>query len=301
MNDLSPIAADQAAPLSPVHRPDARAARSSPPPSSSSRISNAASASTPRSCAPPWKRLSAPPTPRAPGTGRRPTTPARPRPSCSSANTARRCSAKPALRLRGFPPLAKIAGLLPTHTRRSEESEAFQQFSTPIPLGFAALTAAAIAPADRVLEPSAGTGLLAILAEIAGGALVLNELAETRAALLASLFPAVAVTRFDAAQIDDHLDPAVVPERRADEPAILGDGERRAAAWPTPPIAISPRRWRVSPTAGGWWRSPARTSGPTLRPGATPSSGCRSAAASSSPPRSTARSMPSTARRSRRG
>jgi predicted RNA methylase len=107
--------------------------------------------------------------------------------------------------------LTKISGLLPTHTRRSTESETFQQFSTPTPLGLAALTAAAIGPADRVLEPSAGTGLLAILAEIAGGALVLNELAETRADLLSSLFPAVAVTRFDAAQIDDHLDPAVVP------------------------------------------------------------------------------------------
>lgn len=107
--------------------------------------------------------------------------------------------------------MTKVAGLLPTHTRRSAESETFQQFSTPIPLGLAALTAAAITPADRVLEPSAGTGLLAILAEIAGGALVLNELAETRAMLLSSLFPATSVTRFDAAQIDDHLDPAVVP------------------------------------------------------------------------------------------
>ena len=37
-----------------------------------------------------------------------------------------------------LPLLAKIAGLQPSHTRRSEESEAFQQFSTPIPLGFAA-------------------------------------------------------------------------------------------------------------------------------------------------------------------
>lgn len=107
--------------------------------------------------------------------------------------------------------LSKIAGLLPAHTRRSEEAQARQQFSTPSPLGLAALTAAAITPADRVLEPSAGTGLLAILAEIAGGALTLNELAETRAGLLASLFPAIPVTRFDAAQIDDHLDPGVTP------------------------------------------------------------------------------------------
>jgi predicted RNA methylase len=114
----------------------------------------------------------------------------------------------PAARLSG---LTKIAGLLPTHTRRSAESETFQQFSTPVPLGLAALAAAAITPTDRVLEPSAGTGLLAILAEIAGGTLFLNELAETRAGLLSALFPAVPVTRFDAAQIDDHLDAGLVP------------------------------------------------------------------------------------------
>lgn len=110
-----------------------------------------------------------------------------------------------------LPQLGKIAGLMPTHTRRSEEAQTFQQFSTPIPLGFAAMTAAAITPADRVLEPSAGTGLLAILAEIAGGTLLVNELAEARAGLLSSLFPALSVTRFDAAQIDDHLDPGLIP------------------------------------------------------------------------------------------
>jgi predicted RNA methylase len=110
-----------------------------------------------------------------------------------------------------LPMLAKIAGLLPTHTRRSEESQALQQFSTPVALGLAASTAAAITSADRVLEPSAGTGLLAILAELAGGALVLNELAGTRAGLLGHLFPGVTVTRFDAAQIDDHLDADITP------------------------------------------------------------------------------------------
>ncbi len=107
--------------------------------------------------------------------------------------------------------LSKISGLLPSHTRRSEESQALQQFSTPIPLGFAALTAAAIGPDDMVLEPSAGTGLLAILAEISGGSLIVNELADTRADLLASLFPALSVGRFDAAQIHDHLDAGAVP------------------------------------------------------------------------------------------
>ncbi|WP_295406081.1 strawberry notch-like NTP hydrolase domain-containing protein, partial [uncultured Thiocystis sp.] len=100
---------------------------------------------------------------------------------------------------------------MPTHTRRSEEMERLQQFSTPLPMGLAALTAAQIRPRDLVLEPSAGTGLLAILAEIAGGSLALNELADTRADILRVLFPGRPVTQFDAAQIDDHLDAAFRP------------------------------------------------------------------------------------------
>ena len=110
-----------------------------------------------------------------------------------------------------LPILAKVSGLLPIHTRRSEEMERFQQFSTPLPMGLAALAAAQITARDLVLEPSAGTGLLAILAEIAGGSLMLNELADTRADLLRLLFPGRPVTRFDAAQIDDHLDARLRP------------------------------------------------------------------------------------------
>jgi protein strawberry notch len=34
--------------------------------------------------------------------------------------------------------LSRVAGLLPTQTRRSDESQAYQQFSTPIGLGFVA-------------------------------------------------------------------------------------------------------------------------------------------------------------------
>ena len=119
-----------------------------------------------------------------------------------------RKSASPAARLSA---LSKITDLLPTHTRRSEESQALQQFSTPIPLALASLTAAAISATDIVLEPSAGTGLLAILASMAGGSLILNELAEVRADLLSFLFPALPISRFDAAQIDDHLDRMAVP------------------------------------------------------------------------------------------
>src|SRR5882672_5380440 len=123
----------------------------------------------------------------------------------------------PAMRERAVSPsrflamLTKLAALVPSHTRRSEESQALQQFSTPIGLGFVASTAAAIIPTDRVLEPSAGTGLLAIHAELAGGSLVLNEIADTRADLLDRLFPDNGVTRYDAAHIHDHLDAAAHP------------------------------------------------------------------------------------------
>ena len=89
-----------------------------------------------------------------------------------------RKAATPAARLSV---LEKIAALLPTHTRRSEESQALQQFSTPVPIGLRrADGGSAFPPPIVVLEPSAGTGLMAILAEIAGGSLILNELAETR-------------------------------------------------------------------------------------------------------------------------
>lgn len=73
------------------------------------------------------------------------------------------------------------------------------------------MTAAAITPTDRLLEPLVGTGLLAIQAEIAGGTLLLNELAEARASLLSSLFSALSVTWFDVAQIDDYLVFGLIP------------------------------------------------------------------------------------------
>jgi predicted RNA methylase len=131
--------------------------------------------------------------------------------------------------------LGRVAALLPTQTRRSEDSECFQQFSTPIELGFVAAYAGGIVAGDHLLEPSAGTGLLAIFAEPSGVSLALNELAETRAELLDMLFPAVAVTRHDAAQIDDRLDAGVRPTAVLMNPpfSVMAhvDGTARDAAW----------------------------------------------------------------------
>ncbi|MGJ0395378.1 MAG: strawberry notch-like NTP hydrolase domain-containing protein [Methylocystis sp.] len=107
--------------------------------------------------------------------------------------------------------LKKIGALLPTETRRSEESQALQQFSTPLEFAYVARLAAGIGAGDVVLEPSAGTGLLAIFAELAGAKLILNEWGETRADLLKLLFPQAPLSRLDGAQLHDRLDADLVP------------------------------------------------------------------------------------------
>ncbi|MGX5805641.1 strawberry notch-like NTP hydrolase domain-containing protein [Bradyrhizobium sp. Arg314] len=131
--------------------------------------------------------------------------------------------------------MTKVAQLVPTHTRRSQESQAMQQLSTPLPLAFVAARAAAIVPSDLVLEPSAGTGLLAVHAETAQASLALNELAETRADLLDLLFPDAATFRHDAAHIDDHLDAGIEPSVvLMNPPFTVGayvDGRVADAAW----------------------------------------------------------------------
>ena len=106
--------------------------------------------------------------------------------------------------------LDAVAALEPSHTKRSEEQIRLQQFSTPLPLAYAALRAAEIRPGDTVLEPSAGTGMLAVMAECAlgksaAGHLHLNEYAETRARLLTRLFPQAVTTAFNAEAIADRL------------------------------------------------------------------------------------------------
>ena len=64
--------------------------------------------------------------------------------------------------------LEKITRALPTQSIRSEDQMNFQQFSTPAPLAWLAGQAARIEASDIFLEPSAGTGLLAVAASRAG-------------------------------------------------------------------------------------------------------------------------------------
>ncbi len=105
----------------------------------------------------------------------------------------------------------RIAGRLPTFSRRTPEQQKLQQFSTPPALAYVTAVAARIQPGDVAMEPSAGTGLLAIMAENAGASLILNELCGQRTALLQALWPGLLITSANAEHIHDYLDEAVTP------------------------------------------------------------------------------------------
>jgi predicted RNA methylase len=85
--------------------------------------------------------------------------------------------------------LRKVEAMLPSQTWRSEEQENLQQFSTPLTLAWIAGLAAAIPEDTILLEPSAGTGALALQADIIPNIdLQLNEISERRAQILNYVF-----------------------------------------------------------------------------------------------------------------
>ena len=100
---------------------------------------------------------------------------------------------------------------LPTQSRRDEEMEEFQQFSTPPAVSFVANWVANIRSTDVMMEPSAGTGDLAIWSKIAGAEVVLNELSPRRQELLGDLFPDATLYKENAEQLDNVLPSDVVP------------------------------------------------------------------------------------------
>ena len=83
--------------------------------------------------------------------------------------------------------LKDIIKRLPTQTKRAGEQDEFQQFSTPPPLAFMVNWVANVNKNDTVLEPSAGTGDLAIFAKNAGAKVIVNELSKKRLELLKQL------------------------------------------------------------------------------------------------------------------
>ncbi|MEO1144244.1 MAG: hypothetical protein AAFY26_01395 [Cyanobacteria bacterium J06638_22] len=130
---------------------------------------------------------------------------------------------------------ARLEALGLTHTRRSEEGIALQQFSTPLQLAYVASHCARVSPTDIVLEPSAGTGILAQFCAMRGAQVILNELSDRRLALLRALFPQAAAYPFNAEHIHDRL-----PEDIHPSVVVMN-----------PPFSASPRQERRNPDATG--------------------------------------------------
>jgi hypothetical protein len=105
----------------------------------------------------------------------------------------------------------RLEAQLPSQTVRSEEQIELQQFATPPYLAWLAARACAFGASEVALEPSAGTGMLAVWAESAGARLALNEISPLRRECLASLFPQATLSGHDGELIDELLDPNISP------------------------------------------------------------------------------------------
>lgn len=101
--------------------------------------------------------------------------------------------------------LLVVQARLPVQTRRDQTQIEFQQFSTPPAEALVVVKAAALCPGMSVLEPSAGTGNIAVLARLLGAEVDTNEIDPRRHELLA--LQGFEPTAFDAERLDNLLPP----------------------------------------------------------------------------------------------
>jgi hypothetical protein len=121
--------------------------------------------------------------------------------------------------------LRHLLGRLPAQTARTTEQIEFQQFSTPPTIAFIASRLVDLQPGDIVLEPSAGTGSLAIWPRASGARVVCNEINSRRGALLKEIL-GFETFRFDAEMIDDVLPAEISPSAILMNPPFTGTGGR---------------------------------------------------------------------------
>ena len=107
--------------------------------------------------------------------------------------------------------LDALTKLLPTQTKRTEEQDEYQQFSTVPALAYVANWVADTKPGETMLEPSAGIGGLAAFAKASGANVVVNELSSRRAAVLRAALPDAQVFTENAEHINDVLPPEIKP------------------------------------------------------------------------------------------
>jgi len=94
---------------------------------------------------------------------------------------------------------------LPLQNRRDQHQIEFQQFSTPPPEALLVVKAAALCEGMTVLEPSAGTGNIAVLARMSGAQIETNEIDPRRMNLLS--LQGFTPTAYDAERLNNLIPP----------------------------------------------------------------------------------------------
>jgi hypothetical protein len=127
--------------------------------------------------------------------------------------------------MQAFATLDALTDRLATQTDRTVEQVEFQQFSTPPPFAFLAARLLDARPGDIVLEPSAGTGSLAIWPRLAGAHVICNEITERRCWLLKNVlgFESYSV---NAELINDLLPTEIAPTLVLMNPPFTATGGR---------------------------------------------------------------------------
>lgn len=120
--------------------------------------------------------------------------------------------------------LKPLVSRLPTQTWRSREQISFQQFSTPPAVGFLLAHTLNIQRCEIVLEPSAGTGSLAVWAKFREANVLTNEIDERRRELLQQL--GFQPTAYNAEFIHDFLTPNMSPDCLIMNPPFSSNGGR---------------------------------------------------------------------------
>ena len=113
---------------------------------------------------------------------------------------------------------------LPTQSWRSDSQVTYQQFSTPASIAYLAAYLLNLSDSDTVIEPSCGTGSLAVWALAANATVITNEIDPRRQILsaLVGLDP----TGYDAEFIDDFLPEGVIPNVILSNPPFSSSGGR---------------------------------------------------------------------------
>lgn len=106
--------------------------------------------------------------------------------------------------------MVELLSKLPTQTKRTEEMEQYQQFSTPPNIAYLAAWSANVTASDVVLEPSAGIGGLALWPKAWGATVYGNELSTRRLAFLNQL-GLDGTFNLNAEQIDNLLPDSIKP------------------------------------------------------------------------------------------